>query len=256
MTTATGRLHRFGELLRRHRLLAGLSQEELAERAGMSRRGISDLERGVRQSPHPATARRLSEALVLKPSDEAALLAAARWRSAPPPPTPAASGGPQLAQLASFIGREREVAAVRQLVASSRLLTLTGSGGIGKTHLALQIAEQFGCDWERAWFVDLAPLGDGALVEPAAAAVVGVRAEPTRTIAETLTDALQLRSDLLVLDNCEHVIHACSVLADRLLRACPHLSILATSREPLHIDGETICAPSGFDFIRSGKERD
>jgi predicted ATPase/DNA-binding CsgD family transcriptional regulator len=128
----------------------------------------------------------------------------------------------------------------KRLLASARLLTLTGAGGVGKTRLALQVAAEVLGDYSGAvWFVDLAPLQDGAFVPTAMARVLAVNEEPTRPLVETLADVLGARSVLLVLDNCEHLVTACAELADRLLRACPGLRILATSREALHIAGET-----------------
>jgi hypothetical protein len=120
------------------------------------------------------------------------------------------------------------------------LLTLTGTGGVGKTRLALQVVDQVGD--ERVWFIDLArwPTAYTTMVAPASAAVLGVREESTRPLVETLADVLGLSSGLLVLDNCEHVLEACAMLPDRLLRANLDLRILATSREAFRIAGETV----------------
>jgi predicted ATPase len=143
-------------------------------------------------------------------------------------------------QLTSFVGRERELAQVRRLLAAAPLLTLTGVGGCGKTRLALQAAaDALEAYPDGVWLVELAPLADPALVPQAVAAALGVREEPGRPLAATLTDALTPKRLLLVLDNCEHVLEACARLADALLRACPRLRVLATSREALGIGGET-----------------
>ncbi len=145
------------------------------------------------------------------------------------------------AQVSSFIGREAELAAVRALVARSRLVTLTGAGGAGKTRLGLQVAAGLaGGSGDGVWFVDLAPLGNPDLVAVMVADVLGVRQEPGRPALETLVAAVGGRSLLLILDNCEHVIGACAKLADGLLRGCPNLALLATTREPLGIDGERV----------------
>jgi predicted ATPase/DNA-binding CsgD family transcriptional regulator len=145
------------------------------------------------------------------------------------------------AQVSSFIGRDAELAEVRRLVGGSRLVTLTGAGGAGKTRLALQVATGLADGaGDGVWFADLAPLGDPDLVAVTVANVLGVRQEPGRAVAETLVDAVGARSLLVLLDNCEHVIGACAKLADALLRGCPNLALLATSREPLGIDGETV----------------
>jgi predicted ATPase/DNA-binding CsgD family transcriptional regulator len=145
------------------------------------------------------------------------------------------------AQVSSFIGREGELAEVRRLVAGSRLVTLTGAGGAGKTRLGLQVAAGLlGGVEDGVWFADLAPLGDPGLVAVTVADVLGVREETGRLVLDTLVEAVDGRSLLVLLDNCEHVIGACAKLADALLRGCPHLALLATSREPLGIDGERV----------------
>src|SRR5215471_18023091 len=145
------------------------------------------------------------------------------------------------AQVSSFIGREAELAAVRALVGGSRLVTLTGAGGAGKTRLGLQVAAGLLDDTgDGVWFADLAPLRDPDLVAVTVAGVLGVRQEPGRPVLGTLVEAVGGRSLLVLLDNCEHVIGACAKLADALLRGCPNLALLATSREPLGIGGERV----------------
>ena len=144
-------------------------------------------------------------------------------------------------QLTSFVGRERELGEVAGILAAHRLVTLTGVGGTGKTRLALQVAaEALPAYPDGAWLVELAALRDPGLVPPAVAAPVGVREEGGRALLATLADALRAKRLLLVLDNCEHLLDACAALADALLRACPHLTLLATSREALGIAGETV----------------
>jgi predicted ATPase/DNA-binding CsgD family transcriptional regulator len=143
------------------------------------------------------------------------------------------------AQVSNFIGREAQLVEVRRLVAASRLVTLTGTGGAGKTRLALQVAaELVDGAGDGVWFADLAPLGDPELVAETAADVLGIHREPGRPVLDTMVEAVGGRSLLVLLDNCEHVIGACAKLADALLRGCPNLALLATSREPLGIDGE------------------
>jgi predicted ATPase/DNA-binding CsgD family transcriptional regulator len=143
-------------------------------------------------------------------------------------------------QLTSFIGREREIAQLRTLLADTRLLTLTGAGGIGKTRLALEAAALLLPEYpDGVWLVELAPLPDPALLPQAVALSAGVRQEFSRPVLESLASALQDSCVLLVLDNCEHMVAACAALADALLRACPRLRILATSRESLGVPGET-----------------
>jgi transcriptional regulator with XRE-family HTH domain len=159
----------FGSLLRSYRTEAGLSQGELAERAGLSRRAISDLERGVRRAPYPVTVRRLAEALRLNDVGRAALLSASQKPGAvtntdtPPAKTDVRHNLPP--QLTTFIGRVQETADIRRAMAKTRLLTLTGPGGVGKTRLALRVAEQeLSAYRDGVWWVDLAPLRDDAQV--------------------------------------------------------------------------------------------
>ncbi len=144
------------------------------------------------------------------------------------------------AQLTSFIGREQEIAELKELLATTRLVTLTGAGGSGKTRLAVQVAGDLVPEYlDGVWLVELAALSDANLVAALAAQVVGVKEEPARPLVETLTDALRTKRLLLVLDNCEHLLAACARLAELLVKACPRLTVLATSREPLGIVGET-----------------
>jgi predicted ATPase len=142
-------------------------------------------------------------------------------------------------QVTSVVGREQELAAVRQLLETTRLLTLTGSGGTGKTRLSLQLAAEVLEAYEDGvWLAELAPLTDPALVPQSVAQALGIREEPNRPLTQTLVDALRQRQLLLVLDNCEHLLAACAELADRLLRSCPGVRILASSREGLNVPGE------------------
>ena len=142
--------------------------------------------------------------------------------------------------LTSFVGREREIEEVSRLLSTTRLLTLTGSGGIGKTRLAIQAANHLVRSYrDGLWWVELASLADGTLIPQAVAHILGVRESPDQTLAESLRDFLREKQALLVLDNCEHLISACAQLADELLSQCANLRILATSREALGITGET-----------------
>jgi predicted ATPase/class 3 adenylate cyclase len=144
-------------------------------------------------------------------------------------------------QLTTFIGREAELDLVQRLLGETRLLTLTGAGGCGKTRLALQVAaEVLDTFPDGLWWVDLAPVADPALVPSAVAAAVRVREVAAQGLTETLVRQLAARRVLLVLDNCEHQVAACATLAGLLLRGCPAVRVVATSREPLGIDGETI----------------
>ena len=225
----------FGALLREHRLAAGLSQEQLAERAGLSRRGIADLERGARNFPLGQTVRRLAEALDLPAAERAALLGTgqrtvnrdALQRYALP------------VEPSTFVGREQEMGELQLVLKSGRILTLTGPGGIGKTRLALEVARRVEAEYDDgAVYVDLAPVTDPALVPQAAALALGVREERTRPLIQTVQGNLAARQLLFILDNCEHLLEASARLVDALARNCPDVRIVATSREPMRINAE------------------
>ncbi len=233
----------FGELLRHYRLAAGLTQQVLAKQSGVSVRGISDLERGARRSPYPDTVHRLVEALQLTDAECATLAtAASRVSALAQTANPSPRGAPRHnlpTAITSFIGREREVTDVRERLSVARLLTLTGVGGCGKTRLALEVAGALVDRYsDGVWLVDLAPLADSALVAHSVAAVVGVHETVGQSTVSALVSRLRARRVLLVLDNCEHVLDACARLVDAVLRGCPEVRVLATSREGLGITGE------------------
>ena len=144
-------------------------------------------------------------------------------------------------QLTSFIGREREMSEIKQLLKSNRLVTLLGTGGTGKSRLSLQVGadllEQFP---DGIWFVELAPLTDSSLVPQVVASVIGVREEAGRTISHVLAESLRQRTVLIILDNCEHMLDATARLAQSLLQSCPHLTVLASSREAFTVPGEMV----------------
>ncbi len=142
-------------------------------------------------------------------------------------------------QLTSFVGREREMTEVKRLLPTARLLTLTGTGGAGKTRLALHVAADVLEEFPNGvWLVELAALSDPALVPHTIASALRIREASGSPMLATLLDYLQYKKLLLMLDNCEHLIEACAHLAEAMLRACPDLRILATSREPLGVPGE------------------
>ncbi|MBV9543895.1 MAG: AAA family ATPase, partial [Chloroflexi bacterium] len=141
--------------------------------------------------------------------------------------------------LTSLIGREHDQAEVAGLLREQRMVSLVGAGGVGKTRLALAVARALVADVpDGVWLVELASVSDGALVPAAVSAAVGVPSSPDRPVAETLIWALGSRQVLLVVDNCEHLVHACAELLERLLQTCPRLRALVTSREPLGVPGE------------------
>src|SRR5579871_6236165 len=153
--------------------------------------------------------------------------------STPPtaPPQEPVQCGRLPKRLTSLIGRERELEEVTILLRRYPLVTLTGSGGIGKTRLAIALAERVQGEFSAgAWFIDLAPVTEAEGVGQAVASALEVRDEPRRPLLQTLQEALIGKTRLLILDNCEHLIQPCALLADALLQACPGLKILATSR--------------------------
>jgi non-specific serine/threonine protein kinase len=152
-------------------------------------------------------------------------------------------------QLTSFVGRERERVHVRELLVGARLLTLTGAGGVGKTRLALRVALSLVDDYPHGvWMVDLAPVTESARLPQTIASALGIPEQPGRPLVDTLLDALSVKEMALLLDNCEHLLPACAEMAEQLLRACPAVRILATSREPLDIPGETIWRVPSLSF--------
>ncbi|HLY67543.1 MAG TPA: BTAD domain-containing putative transcriptional regulator, partial [Chloroflexota bacterium] len=174
------------------------------------------------------------------------LRADARRRASAPttvsPLVPASSSPPGYLprQLTDLVGRGEEVRQVTAQLRLSRLVTLTGAGGVGKTRLAIAVAEAVGEEYaDGAWFVELAALSDTSLVAQAVASILEVQEQPGRTLLQTLVNYLKPRALLLVLDNCEHLLQACAQLSEVLLRSCAGLRVLATSRQALGIGGET-----------------
>ncbi len=152
-------------------------------------------------------------------------------------------------QVTSFIGRDAELAETKSLFSKTRLLTLTGAGGAGKSRLSLHLAaDLLRKETDGAWLVELAPITDAALVPQIVAQVLEVHEEAGKTILESVTEHLKKKQMLLILDNCEHLLSACAHLAETLLRHCPRLKILASSREPLDIQGETTYRVPSLSF--------
>jgi non-specific serine/threonine protein kinase len=253
----------FNQWLKRQRRARDLTQEELADRVGCALVTLRKIEAGERR-PSKEIAGRLADALAIPDSERERFVAFARAvypdeiaESAPEIAVdasflpPGARPGPPdphhnlPAQLTSFIGREREIAEVRRLLTGSRLLTLTGAGGCGKTRLALEVAGRLAEDAatrfaDGIWLVDLARLEDPRFIPQSIVSALGLRDEGQRPLPDVLAGYLRPRRMLLLLDNCEHLIGECAGIADMLLRAAPGLAILATSREPLAVDGETV----------------
>lgn len=234
----------FGALLRHHRIAAGFSQEALAERAGISTNGISALERGYRRTPHRETLALLAAALSLS-ADERVRFEAAAVRPAHPRYAPVFKAGPAAEaafalplSLATFVGRRKELAQISELIWEHRFVTLTGTGGIGKTQTALQVATALEHDDRALCFVGFAPIADPLLVTGTIAAALHLQETPGQPLLDSLVAHLSDKPLLLVFDNCEHVIDEAARVAERLLSSCPALRIIATSREPLRVAGE------------------
>jgi transcriptional regulator with XRE-family HTH domain len=218
----------FGDLLREHRNTAGLTQEDLAERAGLSVDTISLLERGEHRRPHRYTRQSLADALGLSQLERIRFETAVRM-AAVRTAAHVAQPAELLSQLAPFIGREQEVKEVRRklLHRNVRLLTLTGPGGVGKTRLGLEVARQVrGQFADGVSFVALAPISDPALVPSAIAQALRVKQEAGQSVTEALEQYLSNRQLLLVLDNFERLLEAGPPMV-QLLTGCSRIKVLA-----------------------------
>lgn len=235
----------FGAWMRQQRRKLDLTQAQLAHQAGCARVTIRKLE-AEEMRPSRQLAQVIAEALGIPAAEQEAFVRLARASGTTEEWTQLQASAPTLSvkhnlplQLTSFVGRQEEIAEVRHLIAGGRLLTLTGPGGIGKTRLALQVANELLDNYQDGvWWVDLAPLADPTLVPQEVASVLGVRELQGRSLVETLMSHLSNKRALLVLDNCEHMVSAVGSLATALLQRAQHLCILATSRESLRVAGE------------------
>jgi len=233
----------FGDLLRRFRADAGLTQDELALKTQISVRALSDLERGVRRSPYPTTIRRLADALGLSEQAKAELRTALGETDQPTPVemSDVAWRDNLPAEVSSFVGRKADLEQLQLVLPTTRLLTLVGPGGVGKTRLALRLAaaqiQQYA---DGVWYVGLDVDADPVGVAKTVAVSLGVPNAAGATRADTLADWLGQRELLLVLDNCGHIVTACAELVSQLLRLCRGLRVLVTSHVTLGIAGETV----------------
>nr|WP_202892395.1 tetratricopeptide repeat protein [Kribbella shirazensis] len=225
--------------MRRHRREAGLSQEALAELAGLSVDAIAALERGRRRAPRAHTLRLLADALRLTEPDRLLFTAAARRESATPrlplrqPPAPTNE----------LIGRTTELNATTRLLRQriTRLLTLTGPGGVGKTRLTLAVAAEVTDSFQDGvCWVPLASLTDPATVVPAVAESIGMQPVESTRLVEEIAEQIGRSTMLLVFDNCSHVVAQVGQVCAALLEHCPNLSILVSSRELLRLPGESV----------------
>jgi predicted ATPase/transcriptional regulator with XRE-family HTH domain len=246
-----------GPVLRRLRLEAGMSQEELAELAHLSVESISALERGRRRAPYRETLRLIGDALRLSDAQRRELESVAKRRpintasvvrydsAEPAPDTRRLSGSGAIAnnvlpsRLSSFVGRETEIADITSLIAAHRLVTVTGSGGVGKTRTSLEVAANLTGGWrDGAWLIELAPLSSSDHIAWAAAYALGLRFPAGSDATQNLLQALRARNALLVFDNCEHLNEAAAQVIASILDECPDVTVLASSRQALGIAGE------------------
>jgi predicted ATPase/DNA-binding XRE family transcriptional regulator len=229
----------FGRLLRELRLRAGFSQEGLAERAGMSATGVGVLERELRRAPHRATVTLLGDALGLNPADREALEhAAARKRG---------RGGPAeapaqvlAASPSSLVGRDDDIAQISALLDSARLVTVTGSGGVGKTRVAVAVAQRRAERGDAISFVDFGSLAGAGFVVGRIASSIRPALDGTPDSVAALAEMLAPRAVLLVFDTCEHVVDEAAAAVQAILERCPRIRVLATSRERLNVASETL----------------
>ncbi len=239
----------FGTKLRQLRQAAGMTQEELAERAGLTAKGIGALERGERRRPYPHTVRALASALGLSVDHLTELVSALPPRASEPPVAngPASSALPVLPS--ALVGREQDIASVIEcLTGENRLLTLTGLGGVGKTSLAVECGHRLQSRFPGGVaFVPLAQLTDPGLFLESVVQALGLRDAAGRSLRDVLVAALQDRQMLVILDNFEQILPAATDVAD-LLSMCPAIKVLVTSRSPLRIRGEREFVVSPLDI--------
>ena len=230
----------FGTWLRKRRRSLDLTQRALADQVGCARITLRRIESDTLK-PSKELAFIILEKVGIPQAESEQWLRFARGQSGLPSKesSPAKQQSNLPASLTSFIGREKEQTEIIKLIHKHRLVTLTGSGGVGKTRLSLKVGEQLLTDFaDGVWLVELAPLSDPALPVETVAAVFRVTTQSNSSIREVLINFLREKKILLILDNCEHLLNICAQLADALLKSCPTLKILATSREALGITGE------------------
>jgi predicted ATPase/transcriptional regulator with XRE-family HTH domain len=251
MSNADGGRSPFGALLRRLRLQAGISQEQLAERARVSADGVGALERGTRRAPYRETVDLLAAALGASPSETEDLHAAARRprrvTGGEGASAPSRIHGDLAFEASPLRGRERALADLGALI-GHRLVTIVGSGGIGKTRVAVALCNEPAVRAQGdVWFVALEALASANLVASSAARVIGAALSADVAPEAAVAHALRGRSGIVVLDNCEHVAAGVRTLVDALLAQCPGIHVLATSRRPLSVRGEAVYRLASLD---------
>ena len=233
----------FGTWLRKQRRALDVSQKSLADQVGCAEVTLRRIEAGTLK-PSKELASILLEKIGIPKAEWPQWISFARGLSGFPSQSPSSTNKQKSnlpVPLTTFIGREKEQSEVIQFITKYRLVTLTGAGGVGKTRLSIKVGEQIlGSYADGVWLVELAPILDSLLVPRTTAITIGLRDEPQRPVIDMLCDYLQEKQLLIVLDNCEHLLDACAQLADTLLKRCPDLKIIATSREALGILGEAV----------------
>lgn len=232
----------FGEWLRKQRRTFDLTQQAFANQLGCAEVTLRRIEAGSLK-PSKELAQIILEKLGIPEMERPQWISFARGLSGfPLTSTPSKKVTSNLpSPITTFIGREKEQSDVVRLIAKHRLVTLTGAGGVGKTRLAIRVGEQvLGNYADGVWLVEFAPIIDLLLVPRVTAIAIGLRDEPQRPVVDMLSDYLREKEMLIILDNCEHVLDACAQLADTMLKRCPGLKILVTSREALSILGEAV----------------
>lgn len=231
----------FGTWLHKQRRALDLSQKALADQVGCAEVTLRRIEKG-RLKPSKELANSILEKIGIPEPERSQWISFARGVSSLPIQSTAHAHKPKTnlpASLSSFIGREKEQSDVIQFIKRYRLVTLTGAGGVGKTRLALKVGEQVLENYaDGVWLVELAPILDPLVVPRTTSMAVGLRDEPQRPVIDILSNYLREKQMIIILDNCEHLLDDCAQLADTLLKHCPSLRILATSREELGILGE------------------
>ncbi len=257
----------FGELLKRFRLHAGMTQSDLAERAKLSVEAISTLERGARTRPHVETVTSLARALDLPPQREVELRSAVASSRRPQRDVRSLLGFARSDNgaishsnlpkaLTSFVGRETELSEIAVLLRQHRVVTVVGAGGVGKTRAAVELARgAIKCFPDGVWLVDFAPLAHEGAVGAAVLAALRLFSSMGPTL-EAAIAYLRTRHLLLIFDNCEHVINRARDVAASIVQECPSVQFLATSRRPLQVAGECVYRLASLSVPQSPSVQD